>query len=106
MLTTIERTQRFLSFPRSAAEARVFTASEVTEHGMRVFLKVDQDGALTLPTAAAVAILEELVVSARRRLLELELAALPQEVLRGADRAAGAAVGAAGEAGERPRDPG
>ena len=106
MHTATQRTQRFVSYPRTPLEESVFIACEVNEGGCRIYLKVDQDGALRLPNAAAVAVLADLVVSARRRLLELELVALPQEVLDGAERAAGAAVGAAGAANARSRDPG
>lgn len=104
MKTETTRTQSFRSFPRTVLEQRVFTACEVNERGMRLFLKLDEDGALTLPTTAAVAVLEDLVSSARRRLLELELAAMPMGGGHGGSPAADA-VGTAGEAGPRPRAP-
>lgn len=105
MRTESIHTQRFVSYPRTKLEQSVFTACEVSDQGMRLFVTLDGDGALTLPTSAAVAVLDDLVQSARRRLLDLEFVALPKSGGGNGAGAAGDALGTAGEAGPGSRPP-
>ena len=91
--------------PRTPKEREVFTVMTVTAAGADLYL-ASEGSALHLQDAAACAVLEELAGSARRRLLEMEIEALPQGGVNGQPGATGAAVGAAPEARPRPHDPG
>lgn len=90
----MERTERFVSRPRTSAERRVFIECVVDDAGLRLELPVTPAGVLQLANAADVAVLVELLTSAHRRLVELEVAALPQGGADAGGEAAAHAVGA------------
>jgi hypothetical protein len=73
-LTRVESRQRYTSFPRTPREREVFAQLAVDEHGVRVDLPSSTQQ-LVLRDAASVALLVDLLTSAHRRLVEIELAA-------------------------------
>lgn len=89
----MEKSERFVSLPRTSAERRAFIVCVVDEFGLRLELPVSPAGVLTLERSADVAVVVELLTSAHRRLVELEVAALPHGGMDAGREADGHGVG-------------